>query len=168
MTTGFTTFIFCTTAAPYTAVTQCVKATIATSGIKGPFQGLGPTILRNTPANAIYLGSFEVMKRKMAEHQNCEVKDLSAPVVIGAGGLGGIMYWLAIYPVDVIKSAMMTDSIIPSERKYPNFVSTMKSLWSEGGVGRFYRGFTPCLLRAAPANGVMLYTVDKMQTLLNN
>ncbi|WPT10863.1 Mitochondrial substrate carrier family protein G [Picochlorum sp. SENEW3] len=153
---------------PYTTVTQCVKATIATSGIKGPFQGLGPTILRNTPANAIYLGSFEVMKRKMAEHQNCEVKDLSAPVVIGAGGLGGIMYWLAIYPVDVIKSAMMTDSIIPSERKYPNFVSTMKSLWSEGGVGRFYRGFTPCLLRAAPANGVMLYTVDKMQTLLNN
>jgi solute carrier family 25 carnitine/acylcarnitine transporter 20/29 len=153
---------------PYTTVSQCVKATLATSGVRGPFQGLGPTILRNTPANAIYLGSFEVMKKKIAEMNNCEVKDLSAPVVIGAGGFGGILYWLSIYPVDVIKSAMMTDSIIPSERKYPSALSAMKSLWREGGVSRFYKGFSPCLLRAAPANGVMLATVDKMQQLLNN
>lgn len=152
--------------APYTTVMQCVKSTIATSGLRGPFQGLGPTILRNTPANAIYLGSFEVIKRKIAESNNCEVKDLSAPVVIGAGGFGGILYWLAIYPVDVIKSAMMTDSIIPSERKYPNMMDSAKKLWQEGGVSRFYKGFTPCILRAAPANGVMLFTVDKVQQFL--
>jgi solute carrier family 25 carnitine/acylcarnitine transporter 20/29 len=52
---------------PYTTVTECVKSTLKTSGVKGPFQGLGPTILRNTPANAVYLGSFEVMKKKIAE-----------------------------------------------------------------------------------------------------
>ena len=40
-------------------------------------------------------------------------------------------------------------------------------LWSEGGVRRFYRGFTPCIARAAPANGIMLYTVDKVSQLLN-
>jgi solute carrier family 25 (mitochondrial carnitine/acylcarnitine transporter), member 20/29 len=153
---------------PYTTVTQCVKASLATSGFRGPFQGLGPTILRNTPANAIYLGSFEVMKKKMAEMNDCEVKDLSAPLVIGAGGFGGILYWLAIYPVDVIKSAMMTDSLIPSERKYPNAMSAFKTLWKEGGVSRFYKGFTPCIARAAPANGVMLYTVGKMQSILGN
>ena len=79
---------------PYTTVTQCVKASLATSGLRGPFQGLGPTILRNTPANAIYLGSFEVMKKKMASMNDCEVKDLSAPLVIGAGGFGGILYWI--------------------------------------------------------------------------
>jgi solute carrier family 25 carnitine/acylcarnitine transporter 20/29 len=153
--------------APYTTVVDCVKSTIATSGFKGPFQGLGATILRNTPANAIYLGSFEVMKQKIASYKGCEVKDLSAPVVVGAGGFGGILYWLAIYPVDVIKSAMMTDSIIPAERKYPTMLSSAKKLWAEGGLSRFYRGFSPCLLRAAPANGVMLYTVDQMQQILN-
>lgn len=31
-----------------------------------------------------------------------------------------------------------------------------------GGVSRFYRGFSPCLMRAAPANAVMLFTVDKV------
>lgn len=40
-------------------------------------------------------------------------------------------------------------------------------LWAEGGVRRFYRGFTPCLIRAAPANGAMLYTVDTVTNWLN-
>ena len=40
-------------------------------------------------------------------------------------------------------------------------------LWEEGGIGRFYKGFTPCLLRAVPANGIMLLTVDKVTAYLN-
>lgn len=40
-------------------------------------------------------------------------------------------------------------------------------LWAEGGVRRFYRGFTPCLIRAAPANGAMLLTVDTVTNWLN-
>ena len=42
-----------------------------------------------------------------------------------------------------------------------------QKLWAEGGVGRFYRGFSPALLRAIPANGIMLLVVDKMGVLLN-
>lgn len=63
--------------------------------------------------------------------------------------------------VDVIKSAMMTDSIDPAQRRYPSIPSAARALWAEGGVARFYRGFSPCLMRAAPANAVMLFTVDK-------
>jgi len=43
----------------------------------------------------------------------------------------------------------------------------LQLLWAEGGLKRFYRGFTPCLIRAAPANGAMLYTVDKVTNWLN-
>ena len=103
-----------------------MKATLRNNGIRGPFQGLGPTLVRNAPANSVYLGSFEVMKGKMAEHKGCKKTELPAPWVITAGGLGGILYWCAIYPVDVIKSAMATDSIITKERKYPDMVTTYK------------------------------------------
>lgn len=152
---------------PYTSVTACVRSTLAISGFKGPFQGLGPTIVRNAPANAIYLGSFEIMKKKAAEMRGCEVADLPAPIIVGAGGMGGVFYWLAIYPVDVIKSAMMTDAIDPAKRAYPNMATAAKKLWAEGGLGRFYRGFSPCLMRAIPANGTMLYTVDRVTAMLN-
>jgi len=43
----------------------------------------------------------------------------------------------------------------------------MQKLMADGGPSRFYRGFTPCLARAMPANGVMLYTVDKVTAMLN-
>ncbi|KAL4421587.1 hypothetical protein ABPG75_010878 [Micractinium tetrahymenae] len=152
---------------PYTSVSECVRATLRTSGVKGPFQGLSATLLRNAPANAVYLGSFEVLKGRAASHYGCETKDLSAAVVMAAGGTGGILYWLAIFPVDVIKSAMMTDSIDPSQRRYPSIPAAARALWAEGGVSRFYRGFSPCLMRAAPANAVMLFTVDKVTHLLN-
>jgi len=117
-------FLPCTAA--YTTVFDCVKATIRTNGFKGPFQGLGATLVRNAPANSIYLGSFEVMKDRMAAYRNCKKTELPAAWVITAGGLGGLLYWLAIYPVDVIKSAMATDSIEPSKRKYPNMATTYK------------------------------------------
>lgn len=151
---------------PYTTVGQCVKATIAANGIRGPFQGLGPTLLRDAPANAIYLGSFEVMKRKVAEYRGCDTKDLGAGTVLAAGGLGGIFYWLAIFPVDVVKSAMMVDAVEKSQRQYPTMISAAKKLWAEGGLARFYKGFSPCIMRAAPANATMLYTVDKVGKLL--
>ena len=37
------------------------------------------------------------------------------------------MYWIACFPVDVIKSSMQTDSIIKSERVYPTMVVTAKA-----------------------------------------
>ncbi|KAF6263946.1 mitochondrial carrier domain-containing protein [Scenedesmus sp. NREL 46B-D3] len=153
---------------PYTTVSACVRATIRENGFKGPFQGLSATILRNTPANAVYLGSFEVLKGAAAKQLECKSNaELPAWAVLSSAALGGIAYWLAIFPVDVIKSSMQTDNIIRSQRRFPDMVTAAKLLWSEGGVKRFYKGFTPCLIRAAPANGAMLYTVDKVTHMLN-
>ena len=45
-------------------------------------------------------------------------------MTVTAAGIGGLMYWIAIYPLDQIKSAMATDSIIVSERKYPTMAVT--------------------------------------------
>ena len=42
----------------------------------------------------------------------------------------------------------------------------VQKLWAEGGVTRFFKGWTPCLLRAFPANGIMLLTVDKVSYML--
>lgn len=152
--------------APYTKVLDCVRQTFKYSGVKGPFQGLGATLLRNTPANAVYLGSFEVMKREVAQRQGIPTTELSMPTVVLLGGTGGIFYWLTIFPIDVVKSSMQSDNIIPSKRKFPDMATTVKALWAEGGVGRFYKGFTPAILRAMPANGIMLATVDKVTTYL--
>jgi len=149
-------------------VGECVKQTIRLNGIKAPFQGLFTTMVRNVPANAVYLGSFEVLKNKAAAYKEVSVPELPAGYVLGSAALGGIMYWCAIYPIDVCKSAIMTDDIDPAKRKFPNLRTAFTKLYAEGGVGRFYKGFGPCITRAAPANAAMLYTVDKVTQHLNS
>lgn len=152
---------------PYTSVGACVRATLRESGVRGPFQGLGATLLRNTPANSVYLGSFEVMKRGACDRLGAATPaDLPAWAVLGSAGLGGILYWAVIFPVDCVKSAMQTDAIAKSERKYASMAQAARDLWREGGAGRFYRGFAPCIIRAAPANASMLFTVEAMHNLM--
>lgn len=146
--------------APFTTMPDCVRQTFQHNGLRAPFQGLGATLVRNIPANAVYLGSFEVLKQQAAQARGIETRDLPPHIVMAAASTGGIAYWLCIYPVDMIKSAIMTDAIKREDRKYPNMRVAAQKLWAEGGVARFYKGFAPCLIRAAPANAAMLYTVD--------
>ena len=89
---------------PFTSMVDCVKQSFAANGVRAPFQGLSATLLRNIPANSVYLGSFEVMKMRAAAHYNCTIPELPAWTVLSAASLGGIMYWVVIFPVDVIKS----------------------------------------------------------------
>eukprot|EP00210_Caulerpa_lentillifera_P006092 g5820.t1 len=147
---------------PFTNTVDVVKQTIKANGFRGPFQGLSTTILRNIPGNSVYLGSFQVMKEMAAERLQCKTSQLPSSILLSAAGLGGILFWLTVYPLDVMKSAMMSDSIHKSERMYPTLMTTAKKLYEEGGIKRFYRGFSPCLVRAAPANAAMLFTVEKV------
>lgn len=53
-------------------------------------------------------------------------QELSAGVTFAAAGIGGLLYWISVYPIDVVKSAIMTDSIIPSQRQYPDILTTVQ------------------------------------------
>ena len=86
--------------------------------------------------------------------------------LFAAGGTAGFMYWVFFYPLDVIKSAMQTDALEVSKRRFSGVADTTRKLWAEGGVSRFYKGVTPCLLRAVPANAIMLITVVRLVCLL--
>ena len=68
------------------------------------------------------------------------------------------MFWLLIYPVDLIKSAVQTDAFVTGHRCYSGVLDATRKLHTEGGVLRFYKGMTPCLMRSIPANAVLLTT----------
>ncbi|KAJ2845983.1 Mitochondrial carrier protein ymc2 [Coemansia erecta] len=47
---------------------------------------------------------------------------------------------------------MQTDGFAGSARKYSGAVDCAKQVMAQEGFKGFFRGITPCLLRAAPAN----------------
>lgn len=52
-----------------------------------------------------------------------------AATVVTLGGLGGIFYWLVIFPVDAVKSVMQTDDIRKPHRKFPTMASAVQVLF---------------------------------------
>lgn len=46
--------------------------------------------------------------------------------MVALGGLGGIFYWMAIFPVDAVKSVMQTDDLQKPNRKFPTMASAVK------------------------------------------
>mmetsp|Transcript_10883 Transcript_10883/g.32355 ORF Transcript_10883/g.32355 Transcript_10883/m.32355 type:complete len:130 (-) Transcript_10883:105-494(-) len=124
-------------------------------------------MMRNSLALSVNLGSFENMKRMYCQRYGCAPTDIPPSVVLAFGTLGGFCNPLVNFPCDQIKTAMMTDSMVKSERRYPTVALAARTLWAEGGVRRYYHGFLPCILRLGPSYGVMQLTVDLVTRSLN-
>ena len=147
------------------SMASSVKDAVKYMGPRGPWYGMGATLARNLPAGSVYFGVFENTKNWFAA-RNEDGKASNAEICF-SGGLGGIFYWSFFYPIDVIKSAVMTDKLNPAERRFKGYGDAIGALYKEGGVGRFYRGLFPCLLRASPANAGMLFTVDYIRRIID-
>jgi solute carrier family 25 carnitine/acylcarnitine transporter 20/29 len=146
--------------APFLGMKQCMTYIMQTNGVRGLYQGIIPHLCRNIPSGALHLGLFDIIRMKMAEKENIHVSQLKVYQSLIAGSIGGVSFWVFLYPFDVVKSSMQSDFIGNSpDRRYANMKDCIEKLYQEGGWRRFYRGFSPCLLRAVPANSIMLYTV---------
>lgn len=104
----------------------------------------------------MYFYTFETLKLRLPELTGDPAPTMAHLFV--AGGSAGFLYWLFFYPLDVLKSAIQTDAQAKSQRVYKGIADAAQQLYKEGGVARFYKGVTPCLLRAVPANAIMLIT----------
>jgi solute carrier family 25 carnitine/acylcarnitine transporter 20/29 len=125
------------------------------------FRGSLATIARDGPGSAAYFAVYEYTKRKLTP----EGKQLSLPAVIMAGGLAGILspisgliagvaMWTLVFPVDTIKSALQA-SATPT-----TLPATVRMLNARGGIGAFFPGIGPALLRSFPANAATFLGVE--------
>ena len=170
---------------PFKNMQDCVVQSIKSNGIRGPYQGFVPHLLRNACGGFLHLGFFDVIRTKLAKDQGIPVGKLSIFQTMVAGGIGGVTFWTLVFPrnfvsnferndfgmnlrnekkkkkngkcaVDVVKSSIQADNIFKDQRKYKGTLDAISKLYAEGGLKRFYRGFSPCLLRAFPANAVLV------------
>lgn len=79
------------------------KSIISEHGIRGLFNGLGPTIAREMPGYFCFFGGYE-FTREMFTKPGQTKDDIGIFKTMIAGSVGGITLWTAIFPIDVIKS----------------------------------------------------------------
>lgn len=85
----------------------------------------------------------QTMKKQHLEHRS----QLSPTVPLLAGATAGLVLWLAVYPIDVIKSYMQTDALVPSERRFRGMSDVVRHVYATSGVNGFFRGIVPTLIR---------------------
>jgi len=150
----------------FKTVPQCVTYILSNYGIRGAYQGVSATIIRNIPFRASYFGTYEFTRSRLASPGE-DRNHLHWSKLLFAGGMAGMVQWFISYPLDVIKSSMQSDSPILAQRKYKNWLDCAQKLYADGGVRRFGRGFVPCMLRSFPANATCFFLYEKTMHFLN-
>lgn len=145
---------------------DCAKKLYQSSGIRGIYKGLMPTLFRESVGLGIYFATYEALvARELEKFPALSRKDVPGWKLCLFGGLSGYTLWIGIYPVDVIKSKLQTDSL--SKPAYRSSLDVVRDVFARNGIRGFYRGFVPTILRAAPANGATFAVFETTMRLIS-
>eukprot|EP01084_Bolivina_argentea_P198234 339516_1 len=145
----------------YSGMIDCFKRLAKNRSL---YRGTVATGCRLAPAWGVYLATYDGFNRWFDERATLgkidTLSSLSASTrVIVGGGCAGIISWIASYPQDFIKTQIQGHEILRSKNLTrwktttpPRMRDVISSFYGRYGFRVFFRGLTPCLIRAFPAN----------------
>lgn len=144
----------------YTGPLDCVRKLAAHEGVlKGLYRGGAVTILREAQAYGMWFMSFEYMMNADAARNKIPRKDIATWKIAFYGGMAGEALWLASYPFDVVKSKMQCDGF-GKEQKYKTMTDCFRQTYRTGGLGGFWKGILPTMVRAMPVSAGTFAVVE--------
>lgn len=127
---------------------DCLYKAFRLEGFRGVFRGFGVTILRDAPAFGVYFAGYEYLTQKITDAKG-NVNTLS---LLLAGGLAGVISWIVIYPIDVVKSRLQVDGMDGGQKKYSGLWDCVKKSYNTEGYKAFTKGLNSTIIRAFPTN----------------
>lgn len=147
----------------YAGPIDCIKQLYREGGIASIYKGTFATLLRDVPASGMYFMTYEFLQ-EVLRPANQEKGKIGLFQTIFAGGMAGICNWLVAMPADVLKSRLQT----APEGTYPRGIrDVFARLMKEEGPAALYKGCTPVMLRAFPANAACFMGFEACMTFLN-
>mmetsp|Transcript_40548 Transcript_40548/g.49185 ORF Transcript_40548/g.49185 Transcript_40548/m.49185 type:complete len:344 (-) Transcript_40548:234-1265(-) len=132
----------------------CAKHIVKTEGVGALFRGFTPTALRDGPGMALYYIIYDLCKKYLPGLN--EDGSHTALQMMAFGGLSGVVSWLPVYPLDVIKSRIQA----PGGNQYKSMLDcAVKSSIAEG-PWVLYRGCLPVLFAAVPLHGTVFMVYE--------
>ena len=139
-------------------------------GLGGFTRGMGATLAREVPGNAIFFASYEGASRASRRSDAADaclrpLLHLTAlqrawPGGVGGGmsavmcgGLAGMVYWAVVLPIDTAKTRLQVAT--PCGIKDMGLIAHMREVYAQRGLRHgLYAGAGPVMLRAFVANAV--------------
>uniref|UniRef100_A0A6U4GJ12 Mitochondrial carrier protein n=1 Tax=Phaeomonas parva TaxID=124430 RepID=A0A6U4GJ12_9STRA len=147
----------------YRNVFQTAYTIVREEGLGALYKGVGPTIARQGCNQAVNFTAYQSMKDWVSANFR-DGGELASWQHLLLGGLSGGMGPLANNPLDVVKTRMQKQVILPGETpKYAGMISGIGVIAREEGVGALWRGITPRLMRIMPGQAITFMTYEFMQ-----
>jgi len=142
----------------YNGFFDCAQQVYREGGLRSIFRGTGSAAIRDVPGNAAYFAGYEFFKRELCALEKSETP--STPSILLAGGLAGVSNWVVAIPFDTIKSRIQT----APTGMYSSYADVLQQTVQKEGIQALFKGLTPALLRAFPANAACLFGVESARS----
>ncbi|CUA70333.1 Calcium-binding mitochondrial carrier SAL1 [Rhizoctonia solani] len=132
----------------------------AEGGLAAFWVGNGLNVVKIFPESAIKFLSYESSKRFFARYVDKvdDSRNISGTSRFISGGIGGITSQLSIYPIETLKTQMMS----ATGGRQP-VLPAIKRLLAMGGVRAFYRGLTIGLVGVFPYSAIDMSTFEALK-----
>ncbi|KAI8367535.1 mitochondrial carrier domain-containing protein [Radiomyces spectabilis] len=111
----------------------------------------------------VYFGGYETTKYLLTR-QNQAAGPLTQFV---AGGVCGILCWLVVFPMDLVKSIIQKETLSPHP-SYKSVSDCVKDIYKFKGASGFYRGITVTLIRAFPIHSLNFLVYEQTLVLVRH
>ncbi|KAG2456834.1 ORNT1 protein, partial [Polypterus senegalus] len=143
-------------------VWSVVKGVLQSQGPLGMYQGFSSTLVREVPGYFFFFGGYE-FSRTLFTQGGKSKEELGVFPLVVSGGFGGACLWLAVYPIDCVKSRIQ---VLSMAGKQSGFLKTFYSIVKNEGFTALYSGLTPTLIRTFPANGALFLAYELSRKLM--
>ncbi|THH11487.1 hypothetical protein EW145_g618 [Phellinidium pouzarii] len=145
----------------FKAIGSAICQIYAEGGIRGFWVGNGLSIAKIFPESAIKFFTYETAKRFFAQYVDKvdDSRDISGTSRFISGGIGGITSQLSIYPIETLKTQMMSTA---GGHKH-DVLSAARRLWALGGLRACYRGLTIGLVGVFPYAAIDMSTFEALK-----
>ncbi|KAG7096881.1 hypothetical protein E1B28_004287 [Marasmius oreades] len=129
-------------------------------GLLGFWVGNGLSVAKIFPESAIKFFAYESSKRAFAQYWDGvdDPRNISGLSRFLSGGIGGLSSQLSIYPIETLKTQMM--SITGQKR---TLMDAARHLWRLGGMRAYYRGLSIGLLGVFPYSAIDMSTFEALK-----
>ncbi|KAF7977433.1 hypothetical protein HWV62_3588 [Athelia sp. TMB] len=143
------------------AIANAVSRIYMEGGILAFWTGNGLSVAKIFPESAIKFMTYESTKRAFAKYVDHveDSRDISGTSRFLSGGMGGIVSQLSIYPMETLKTQMMSST--GSQKR--TLISAAQRVWQLGGVRYFYRGLTIGLVGVFPYSAIDMSTFEALK-----
>jgi solute carrier family 25 (mitochondrial citrate transporter), member 1 len=132
-----------------------IKTIVKKEGLLGMYNGLIPTILKQSTNQGLRFMSYGFYKDIITNNSNTKIT--TSQSFIG-GMISGLISTLCNNPIDVVKTRMQG----LNSHQYNSTFNCINIIIKKEGVYAFYKGIIPRLMRVLPGQGIIFASYEKI------